>query len=261
MQNDLRDQGFLNSWTADVRPFVREKYATWRTLLLDVNARCVSLHYEAKVNADEPRALLAAAHFARLLASVQAAVILLEHGLLAQAKALLRVALESLFALAAVEAKPEVAMALALSQEADKRTIADRILRWQQPNLKAAVATVVTEAELNNYLTIKTPEIKTFELAKAADMVDWYLSLYSLLSFPTHGSVSDISSHLITDAAGQVVGLKNEPEIDGQTAAWAWALEIEIRAADAFAAVFGPIDFSMDDARTRLQTLSDKAES
>lgn len=261
MQDDPRDQGFLNAAIADVRPVIREKYAVWRALLLDVNARCVSLQHAAEVNASDPRDLLAAAHFARLLASVQAAVILLEHGLLAQAKALLRVALESLFALAAVQAKPEMAMSLALSHEADKRSVADKMIRWQGAELKASAASRITEEELKAYLAIKTPEVKTFELAKAADMVDWYLTLYSLLSFPAHAAVSDVTAHLITDAHGAVVGLKNEPEIDGQIAGWAWALEIELRAADAFTGVFGPPGFSTEDARDRLRVLAADAEA
>lgn len=261
MRNHQRDQGFLNAEIAGVRPAVREKYAVWRELLLDVNSRCVSLQHEAGVDPCDPRALLAAAHFARLLASVQGSVILLEHGLVAQAKALLRVALESLFALAAVQAKPEVALSLARSHEADKRTLADRMLRWQGAELKASAASLITEDELKSYLAVKTPDVKTFELAKAADMVDWYLTLYSLLSFPAHATVSDVSAHLIANAAGEVVGLKNEPEIDGQVAAWAWAVEIEIRAADAFAGVFGPLGFSMENARDRLRVLAENPGS
>lgn len=261
MQSYPYEQGFLSDAIAEVRPVVRERYAAWRALLLIVNARCISAQHAAEVDTNDPRALLAAAHFARLLASVQAAAILLEHGLLAQARSLLRVALESLFALAAVHAKPEIATVLAKSQEAATRVVADRMLQWQAPELKASVESQITEDELKTYLAIKTPEVKTFELAQAANMVDWYLTLYSLLSFPAHATVSDVMAHLVTGAAGDIVGLKNEPELDGQHSAWAYALEIEMRAADAFAGVFGLTGFSMDGERARLRALAAEVDN
>ena len=118
----------------------------------------------------DSRLLLAAAHFARILASVQSAVILLERGLLSQAKAVLRMALESLFALAAIHMKPELAVPMAMTQLADKRTIADRMLQWSAPELKAEVAAHADEAELKILIGSRARELKTFELAQAAGM-------------------------------------------------------------------------------------------
>ena len=254
-------QGFLSEAIDSVKIEVRERYHDWYSLLLRVNEYCVDAQHSAEVDPSDSRSLLAAAHFARLLASVQSAVILLEPGLLSQAKSVLRMALESLFALAAIHIKPELAVTLAMSQQADKRTIADRILRWSDPELRAAVAARIDEAELRTQLESKARELKTFELAKAAEMQDWYLSLYSILSFPTHGAVSDLIAHLVINESGQVIALKNEAEVDKQMAAWAYAVEIEIRAAESFSAIFGLNSESVATYRTELRVLSSIPEA
>ena len=208
----------------------------------------------------DSRSLLAAAHFARILASVQSAVILLERGLLSQAKAVLRMALESLFALAAIHMKRELAVPMAMTQLADKRTIADRMLQWSDPELKAEVAAHADEAELKILIGSRARELKTFELAQAAGMTDWYLSLYAILSFPTHGAISDLVAHLVIDDSGQIVAMKNEAEIEKQTAAWAYSIEIEIKAAESFAEVFQLDSQSFPTYKKELHALSSGAE-
>ena len=253
-------QGFLSDAMINVRVEVLRAYAPWHELLLSVNAQCVEAQHAAQVDSTDSRALLAAAHFARLLASVQSAVLLLERGLVSQAKAILRMALESLFALEALRVKPAIATELARTHEVDKRLVADRMLRWEAPELKAAVAAQVSDDELKGYLSTKAREMKTYELARTADMVDWYLSLYAILSFPTHGAVSDLTAHLVTDQAGNVVALKNEPEVEGQESAWAYAIEIELKAAEAFAGVFDFPSLSLEAARNALQALAAKTE-
>ncbi|MEO8118705.1 MAG: hypothetical protein ABI606_05205 [Rhodoferax sp.] len=55
---------------------------------------------------------------------------------------------------------------------------------------------------------------------------------------PAHATVSDLVSHLVTDERGNVTELKNEPEVKGQAATWAFAIEIHIRAAIAVGEIF-----------------------
>ena len=252
--------GFLSDAMTAVRAEVLCNHATWHELLLRVNAQCVEAQHAAQVDPTDSRALLAAAHFARSLASVQGAVLLLEHGLVSQAKTVLRMALESLFALEALRVKPEIAADLARTHEVDKRVVADRMLQWEAPELKAAVAAQVSDDELKGYLSSKAREVKTYELARTADMLDWYLSLYAILSFPTHGAVSDLTAHLVTDQAGNVVALKNEPEVEGQEPAWAYAIEIELKAAEAFAGIFNVAGLSLEAPRNELRALVAKTE-
>ena len=231
-------QGFLSEPLDEVRNAVQIQYADYRRVLLRINEQCMSTQYELHIDVDKPRDLLGGALFSRTLASSQAAILLLEYGLITQARTVLRSALESLFALAAIEAKPELALPLARSQEANKRSIADKALQWQDADLKASLSARI---DINNPKiaeTNRTRDFGTAELAKAAGMMDWYLSIYALLSFPAHATVSDLVSHLVTDADGNITHLKNEPELEGQESTWAFAIEIQIRAAKAVCGLF-----------------------
>jgi hypothetical protein len=232
-------QGFLSEPFDEVRHSVRERYARWHAFFLDLNKANVSLQHALPIARDDVRSLLGAALFARTLASTQAAVLLLEHGLLSQSKTVLRSALESLFALCAIATKPELAEPLARTHESDKRSLAEKMLRWKSSALKGALPDSSNEEKLREIVATKTPQLNLFQLAEAAGMTDWYLSMYALLSFPSHSSVTDLISHLVTDGNGIVEALKNEPELEDQDSAWAYASEIQISAASAANTIFG----------------------
>jgi hypothetical protein len=232
-------QGFLSESFDEVHHAVRNQYASYRDILMRLNEQCVSAQYELSINVDAPRELLGGTLFARTLTSSQAAIILLEHGLPAQAQTVLRSALESLFALAAIEEKPELALPLAQSQEANKKSLADKMLQWQSAELKASLSAQADEVKLREIASNRTRNFNTFQLADAAGMMDWYLSIYTLLSFPAHSTVSDLVSHLVTDDHGDIAQLKNEPDLENQESTWAFAIEIQIRAAKAVCGIFG----------------------
>lgn len=252
------EQGFLSEPFDDFRSAVRQQYADLRSLLLRVNAQCVSAQHAVNIDPNDSRAMLAAVLFARTLASTQAAVLLLEHGLLAQARTILRASLETLFALGAIYRKPALVPELVQSHEADKRTVADRMLRWKSPELRSVVEQQITEAELKTLLASKARSTNQFELACAAEMEDWYLSLYSLLSFPAHGAVSDLVNHIVTGDDGLIESFKSEPELQGQAASWGYAIEIQLKAAQALAGIFGTVTIDIEVHSNELRTLCEK---
>jgi hypothetical protein len=247
--------GFLSEPLDEVREVVRQRYAGWRSVLISLNEACVTAQHEIPVNVDEAQHLLSATYFARTLASTQATVILLECGLLPQAKAVLRSALESLFALAAIEKKPELALPLAQSQEANKKALADKMLQWQSEELRVSLFRLIDEPKLREFVSTDASSFNTYQLAEAAGMKDWYLSMYVLLSFPAHALVSDLVSHIVTDDLGNVTALKNEPEIEGQEMAWAFAIEIQLRAARAVREIFNLKHLDLDDYANALRGL------
>jgi Family of unknown function (DUF5677) len=251
--------GFLSAAMTAVRAEVLRRHGTWHKLLLRVNEQCVEAQYAAQIDPTNSRALLAAAHFARLLASVQGAVLLLEHGLVSQAKTVLRMALESLFALEALRVQPEIATDMTQTHEVDKRVVADRMLQWEAHELKTAAAAHISDDELKGYLSSKARELKTYELANAAGMLRIAYQLRYQSSMPAHGTVSDIAKHLVVDQSRKVVALKNEPEVEGQGSAWACAIEIELKAAESFAGIFVVACLSLDSARAELKALVSKS--
>lgn len=255
------EQGFLSYEMCLTRDSVRAKYTEYLAVLMRLNDECVAAQYELDISPHESRDILGAAFFVRTLASSQAAAILLEHGLVAQAESVLRTSLESLFALAALEAKPALAMQLAQSQEANKRSLADKMLQWSGEELRASRDTRIGEDELLILKSSKAREFTTHQLAEAAGMLDWYYSLYALMSHPAHAHVSDLTSHLVANPDGSIGAIQNEPQLDGQENTWVFIIEIQLRAAKAVVSMFGIASIGVQVHETALRKLVEGANS
>jgi hypothetical protein len=252
-------RGFLSEVVRDVRADVHAKYPDLVALLQEVNAEAVALQHALEFREHEPADLYGAALYARALASTQACVVLLEHGLVSQARTILRSALECLFPLCAIAKDRSLAGGLLDSHNADRRTLADRMKRWQDPALRAAVAAELESPSFAAALQSKSRAINQYELAKLADMEDWYLSLYTLLSFSAHGAVSDLAAHLVEGLNDDLEALQNEPQIHGQTETWLYTVEVQLRAIQAVTRLVAAAPPALSHFEERLRGLAKNA--
>lgn len=248
-------QGFLSEPFDDVRKEVRMRYARHRDLLLRANRECVKAQHAIDIDPTSQRQVLAAVLFARTLACVQSSILLLEHGLVSQSRTMLRASLETLFQMHALWRQPAYAEIIIEAHRADQRTVAERASRWKSEGLRDALRRGISEAELEVLQTAKAPPVNLYQAAVKGDMEDWYLSLYSLLSFPAHGKVSDLTSHLVHDENGFIEELQNEPEIDAQESTWAYAIEIELKAAEGLAGIFSSAQVDLSNFKRELVQL------
>ena len=95
-----------------------------------------------------------------------------------------------------------------------------------------------------------------YELAKLADLEDWYLTLYTLFSFSAHGSVADLEKHIVVGADGVVLEFKSEPELSGQAPVWAWVSEVLIMAMRSLLKVFALEDPQIEVLFKKLASLA-----
>ena len=232
------DDGFLSQVVREVRSEVRRMYAPHVELLYSTNRHAVALQHDLNIHPNNLGEAVGAALFARTLASTQASALLLEHGLPSQAQTVLRSALESLFHLAAIAKQPNVAATFIASHDADRRTVVDRIRRWKDPALRASVDSKISEAELDAMCKGSGKAMILYDLAKLADMEDWYLMHYTLLSFAAHTKVSDLDRHVVLGANGEATEFQNEPDTSRQEAVWAWATEVQLAAMRSVSLVF-----------------------
>ncbi|MCW5604686.1 MAG: hypothetical protein KIT18_09095, partial [Burkholderiales bacterium] len=202
--------GFLSDIVREVRRDVHEKYAPHVQLAYDANRRAVALQHELRIHPNKLEESLGAVLYARTLAFIQSTALLLEHGLPVQARTVLRASLESLFPLAALTKDRSLASKLLASHNADRRTLVDRIQRWQNPVLRASIDSKLSEADLAAIASGTGKAINIYELAKVADMEDWYLTLYTLLSFAAHSKVSDLDRHVVVNEDGEPIEFQNE---------------------------------------------------
>lgn len=236
------ERGFLSEPFDAIRNEVRRNHQPWHALLHEVNIAAVELQYEIAVHDQEPRELFGAALFARTIASSQATIILLEHGLVAQARCVLRSSLEALFTLGAISAKPELVGRLLEAHKAEQRRAAKNISLWQHPDLKAIAEEQRATGKLAELLTDESNSILTFELAQAGGYEDWYRTIYMTLSWSVHVAAIDLERHLVNDEEGNLKEMRNEPDTEGQEVAWLFAIDVQIKAVYALAGIFGAVD-------------------
>jgi hypothetical protein len=222
--------GFLSEVAEQVPAEVRARYSDWRAVLLRTTEHAVSVQHDLVVHVEDQREVFAAALFARLISSCQAAVLLLERGLVPQARCVLRAALEALFALAAIAEKPEVVARLVESHEAEQRRAAKNIGLWQHPDLKVIASHELASGRLDEALASKATSIATVDLAAAGGFEDWYRSLYMTLSWSVHGAAIDLERHFVKDSSGVIVEMCNEPDLEDQQVPWLVATELQLKA-------------------------------
>lgn len=253
--------GFLSEAVREVRSEVHNKYAQYVDLAYSINHLAVALQQDLSIDVDKLEEAIGAALYARTLACTQSAILLLEHGLPAQARTVLRAALESLFPLVAITKDSSIASAFVASHDADRLILVDRIRRWKDPALRASIDSKVTEAELDAMSKGTGKPINLYELAKIAEMEDWYLTLYTLLSFAAHAKVSDLDRHVVLDENGDTTGFQNEPDILDQETVWTWSSEVQLAAMQSVADLFSLDARELEPLRNRLGELAKHHEA
>jgi len=252
--------GFLSDAVREVRREVHRKYVPHVELAYATNRRAVALQHELRIHADKLEESLGAALYARTLAFTQSAALLLEHGLPVQARTVLRAGLESLFPLAALAKDRSLASSLLASHNADRRTLVDRIRRWKNPALRASIDSQLSEVDLAAMASGAGKATNVYELAKVADMEDWYLTLYTLLSFAAHSKVSNLDRHVVLNDDGEPIEFQNEPDISNQEPVWAWGIEVQLAAMRSVAAIFSLEVEEFEALRKRLGELAEQPD-
>lgn len=232
------EDGFLSESFDHVRPVVRKEYAEWHSLLLQVNRLAVAHQHAIIIHTDNNVERYAACLFARTLATTQASVLLLERGLVPQARVLLRTALETLFALAAIAQEPSVVDKLIEGHAAEQKRMARNMQLWKHPELKQIANAEAVSGRLQGFLESSATALSTFDLAQKAGLEDWYRTIYTVFSWSAHGAAVDLDRHAVVGPDGEVSEFRNEPELEGQESTWVCAVEVLLKALTALARIF-----------------------
>lgn len=232
--------GFLTESPHYVQQLIRVTYAGWRDLLLRINRLAVANQHSIEINRGSKTELFAALLFARTLSTTQGGIVLLESGLVSQARTLLRCALETLFALAAIAKEPSFVNKLIEGHAAEQMRIIKNAELWQSPGLReiAGEAWASGRFRSDNRISSAKP-LSTLAVAQKAGLEDLYRTIYMSLSWSVHGAVVDLQRHVVD---GDEMELQNEPAIEGQESSWLCAFDILLRATIALASIFPNID-------------------
>jgi hypothetical protein len=148
--SSFSEEGFLSDEGADTAEMIRRDYMHWLAMIRAINKTAVQLQYTLTVNEQSAREISGAALFVRTLTHAQAAVLLLERGLEAPAKVMVRCAMEGLFNLGACANDADKALAFLDADTAGKRRVAKYLLQVQDSRIKEIVSEAGTQEQLEH---------------------------------------------------------------------------------------------------------------
>jgi hypothetical protein len=148
-------QGYLSNDTNVFRANKRREFAHYFSILEYGNTFCQKSKYRLEINAEDGQQLTAMALFTKFLNDLQGAILLLERGLISQARSMIRVGLETLFVLANIAQNNEFFISYIQSDQ-KKRLKLLRIMRGST----AAVFDDVRPKIENELIDQLTQEVK-----------------------------------------------------------------------------------------------------
>lgn len=225
-----------------VRAVVREKYAVWITIYAQIESRARELQNDRSFPVGSLQRLLVMVLFGRTVSNTSAAMLVGEHGYSVQCKALLRTALESMFALAAIAKNPGMAEAFVQSGDRETKRKVFKTRLWSE-SLRAPLESRFTGETFRKSEDIakstKARIISTEEIAKMAGLHDWYLTAYTLFSDAVHGNIHDLEQQFVrSEDSGEIEGVRSGATIDDLHGLYLCASEILLKGLEAMDDVF-----------------------
>jgi hypothetical protein len=239
----LDEEGILADNLEVFAALVRDKYAPWVTEARAYNRIANQMQYSFKVRPESAQDLFCSALFVRVLEYTQTALLLIERGLRAPARVMLRCAVEALFNLTACSANYKTAVSFMDADLIARKKTGEYLQQVSGEPLKAHVVgkditkRLIKLADEIDSLDAKALQVR--QLAKLADLEDWYLTTYAYLSSSIHSSVRDLEGYFEFDLDGKIKGMVNEPSDRGLELLILLAVEIQHLATQTSAKTFG----------------------
>lgn len=197
------------AWARSHRKRHEKAFGACEELLFECNG---ALH-DKPANQSEKQ-LLVSLLFARCLDHFQASVLLLEYGMVAAAKAVLRALCEAMFAACAISRNESAARSYVDDDLRQRQKMQNKALNSTGREL-AVIRTSATpqmRADLRDQITASgAKELKTEDLARMGGLHDWYLSVYTMLSHAVHSNIRDLGKHFVYGVDGSLKTLTLGP--------------------------------------------------
>lgn len=256
--SDFTRQGFVSEDSRKVAQKLEMQYASLWSEAFAVNEFSQAFQYDLEVHKNSLAEMLAAVMYARTLSTYQGFLIMVERGMMQQAKMLLRCMFESLFPLVAISESLDFAERLLGSEELERLKGVNKLIRyWERTGDKDGQLEDVKKlaGTLKEALAkADAKKISIVDAAEAAGLVDWYDTVYSFLSNSVHASVRSLEEHLCVDAGGDIEAIKNEPSLEDADKLLVTGMESMFYAMRAAARVFGQnVDQFVEQASKRIR--------
>ncbi len=215
----LSENGFLGRELDQWIQMIREVHAAVFSLADEVNRYCQSAMYQLSPHNKLKQEVLVSTLFIRVLCNYQASILLAERGMIPQSKVLARVTIEALFKLCAISKSEKYTDEFILDDYRSRLNYLNKFRELHGGALPPDVDKEEVESleqELRD--EISNGEVKnktTVQWSKDADMHDWYLSVYPVLSESVHTKVKGLEEYLVLNAQQEITELRCGPEDHG----------------------------------------------
>lgn len=218
----IDDQGFLSDDIMQCRDQIRQQYARYFDLIQRVNAFCQQAKFRIDGTSANAQNLMATRLIIKLLADTQGVVLLVERGLVSQARPLLRAVCETYIILRRVCQDQEFHRLFSISEELTLARWLKAILNDNSPSLKQIREGFRHRGITLSNITRREQELKKLgakslgisSLAKEAGLSGLYYSAYKLYCQDTHASTHVLDSYSISGQADDFEDILWGPVMD-----------------------------------------------
>ena len=210
----INEEGFLSEHLEPYRQRIRAKHQPHYELAFEINKVCQSVKFKMHVHSRDGQEVFGAALFIKLLADVQAAVLLLERGLSSQARSILRVAIEALIILGKLSKSYEFVEALIRLGEQQRLKLVRAIQRNPSPDLDS-LRSEISEEIIHDIEQIvgDIPNESLEQWARELGLLQLYDVGYRLFSNDVHSKPRAIEHHLEVNEDGEFAVINWGPQL------------------------------------------------
>lgn len=259
----IDENGFLDP---DIARWIhRHRHEHERLFLIcDAINRLAQTHlYKLNIHNENVQEVIVALLFVRSLSAYQTSILLIERGLIAEARIILRNLIEILFKLRAAGKDPEIARVYVYEDEVSRKKFINKFkllsedIKGAQGNPKLGE---LLEAISKNIGDRDIKERQTQWYAQRAGLEDFYNSVYSLFSSSVHANVRDLQELVVADDSGRIKEILYGPaEVVDLDKLLATAADTQAMIVEDVSKVFGlKLQDRLSEARRDLQAMFTK---
>ncbi|MCK5312476.1 MAG: hypothetical protein KAJ62_10215 [Desulfobacteraceae bacterium] len=196
----IETDGFLSEEIINSKDYFMDQYADIFDFANNLNRFSMDLMRSQKVDWEDKRKFILKTLHIRIIENYQATIMLLQFGMVSQAKVLVRGMLETVFILVALQKKPDLIQSYYDQFEEGRRRALKASCQFKGEELKKAAK----EHNLETHYVEQKKFLKNKELnslrpkqwAIAAELEDFYNLWYTLYSNSAHSNLPALDDHI-----------------------------------------------------------------
>jgi hypothetical protein len=182
-----------------------------------INTFTHTLKSEVEIDPHNCRQVIASCLFIKIMNGFQAIILLFLKGLEAEAKIITRTVLESLFVLKAITDNEGEVRIFLNTDKLKQEKLLKKIFKYDNENIYIALKEKLTEEMLEELSQSNKKErikdIKVYEWAKKADLLEYYCYVYEALNPEVHPNVRNLEKYLVVDDNQKITEIDCTPKI------------------------------------------------